>query len=193
MSDTRRPIGNTYFSWCNMVFQMKVKMCSGYLNSVHTPVGSQMDNNWILKRFNVTGPPGALLFDRDQRSHWNNHYDCCFVRITALGIYCTDFLPQLLSQVKYPMQSIGHHISQVVTNRYWNTQQQLNNSIGNWTALSEETSLHWATMHWMTGIRNNEIFCGFGWEWHVITSQQWIYQNRQKCEICTGMQWTFGI
>ena len=44
-------IENTYFSWCNMVFQMKVKMCSGYLSSVHTPVGSQVDNNWILKRF----------------------------------------------------------------------------------------------------------------------------------------------
>ena len=44
-------IENTYFSWCNMVFQMKVKKCSGFLNSVHTPFGSQMDNNWILKRF----------------------------------------------------------------------------------------------------------------------------------------------
>ena len=61
------------------------------------------------------------------------------------------------------------------------------------TALSEETSLHQATMHWTTGIRNNEML----WLWlgmtHVITSQQQIYQNRQKCEICTGMQWTFGI
>ena len=28
---------------------------------------------------------------------------------------------------------------------------------------------------------------------YVITSQREIYQNRQKCEICTEMQWTFGI
>ena len=52
----------------------------------------------------VTGPPGALLFDRDQRSHWNNQYNCCFVRLATLGIYCTDFLSQMTSQVKYPMQ-----------------------------------------------------------------------------------------
>ena len=52
----------------------------------------------------VTGPLGALLFDKDQRSHRNKHYNCCFVRVVALGIYCTDFLPQIVSQVKYPMQ-----------------------------------------------------------------------------------------
>ena len=59
---------------------------------------------------NVTGPPGALLFDRDQRLHWKNHFNCCFVRVATLGIYCTDFLPQMLIQVKYPMPSVGHHI-----------------------------------------------------------------------------------
>ena len=61
---------------------------------------------WLLH--NVTGPPGTLLFDRDQRSHWNNHYNCSFVRITAVGIYCTDFLSQIVSQVKYPMQFMVH-------------------------------------------------------------------------------------
>ena len=65
-----------------------------------------------IKKSNVTGPPGALLFDRDQRSHWKNHFNCCFVRVAALGIYCTDFLPQMLIQVKYPMPSVGHHIWQ---------------------------------------------------------------------------------
>ena len=58
---------------------------------------------------NVTGPPGALLFNRDQRLHWNNHFNCCFVRVATFGIYCTDFLPKMLIQVKYPMQSVGHH------------------------------------------------------------------------------------
>ena len=48
---------------------------------------------------NVTEPPGALLFNSDQRSHWNNHYNCCF-------------LPQMLISVKYPMQLVGHHIWQ---------------------------------------------------------------------------------
>ena len=67
---------------------------------------------------NVTGPPGALLFDRDQRS-----YNCCFVQVAALSIYCTDFMPQLLSQVKYPMQFMVYENTYV-------------------TALSEETSLH---------------------------------------------------
>ena len=57
--------------------------------------------DWYL---NCHRAPGALLFDRDQRSHWNNHYNCSFVRITALGIYCTDFLSQMILQVKYPMQ-----------------------------------------------------------------------------------------
>ena len=60
----------------------------------------------------VTGPPGTLLFDRDQRSHWNRHYNCCFIRVAALDIYCTVFLPQMLIQVRYPMQSVGHHIWQ---------------------------------------------------------------------------------
>ena len=32
---------------------------------------------------NVTGPPGALLFDRDQRSHWKNHFNCNFVQLAA--------------------------------------------------------------------------------------------------------------
>ena len=27
-----------------------------------------------------------------------------FFGVATLGIYCTDFLPQLLAQVKYPMQ-----------------------------------------------------------------------------------------
>ena len=52
----------------------------------------------------VTGPPGALLFDTDQRLHWNNHYNCCFVQLATLGINCTDFLSQIMSQVEYPMQ-----------------------------------------------------------------------------------------
>ena len=67
---------------------------------------------------NVTGPPGALLFDRDQRWHWNNHYNCYFVRVATLGIYCTDFLPQLLAQVKYPMQFSWASYLTVVTHRY---------------------------------------------------------------------------
>ena len=119
----------------------------------------------IETRFvNVTGPPGALLFDRDQRSHWNNHYNCCFVRVATLGIYCIDFLPQLLAQVKYPMQFGWASYLTVVINT-------LNSKV---TALSEETSLHWATMHWTTTIRNNEML----WLWlgmtHVITSQRKI-------------------
>ena len=69
-------------------------------------------NAFLLYGIIVTGPPGALLFDRDQRSHWNNHYNCCFVRVATLGIYCTVFLPQMLIQVRYPMQSVGHHIWQ---------------------------------------------------------------------------------
>ena len=109
--------------------------------------------------FNVTGPPGALLFDRDQISHWNNHCNCCFVRVAALGIYCTDFLPQILIQVKYPMQSVGHHI-------WWKTEHIFNifETVATFccqilTALSEEICLHWATMHWVTGIKNNERIC----------------------------------
>ena len=58
----------------------------------------------------VTGPPGALLFNRDQRLHWKNHFNCCFVQVAALGIYCRDFLPQMLIQVKCPMPLIWHHI-----------------------------------------------------------------------------------
>ena len=111
---------------------------------------------WTRQPSNVTGPPGALLFDRDHRSHWNNHYNCCFVQVATLGIYCTDFLPQLLAQVKHPMQFGWASYLAVVTNtlnRYWN------NSMGNWTALSEEICLHWATMHWTNGIRNNERIC----------------------------------
>ena len=117
----------------------------------------------------VTGPPGALLFDRDQRSHWNNHYNCCFIWVAALGIYCTDFLPQLLAQVKYPMQFGWASYLTVVTstlNRQFDG--KLNTDL---TAFSEEICLHWATMHWTTGIRNNKIL----WLWlgmtHVITSQ----------------------
>ena len=111
---------------------------------------------WSL---NVTGPPGALLFDRDQRSHWNNHYNCCFVQVAALGIYCTDFLPQILIQVKYPMQSVGHHI-------WWET-EHIFETVATFccqilTALSEEIWLHWATMHWTTGIKNNERICHLG-------------------------------
>ena len=105
----------------------------------------------VFLGFTVTGPPGALLFNRDQILHWNNHYNCCFVWVATLGIYCTDFLPQLLAQVKYPMQFGWASYLAVVTNtlnRYWN------NFMGNWTALSEEICLHWATMHWTTGIRN---------------------------------------
>ena len=71
----------------------------------------------------VTGPPGALLFNRDQRLHQKNH------------IYCTDFLPQMFIQVKYPMPSIGHHIWQqiLIYENIWNTDV---------TALSEEICLH---------------------------------------------------
>ena len=31
----------------------------------------------------VIGPPGALLFDRDQRSHWKNHFNCSFVQLAT--------------------------------------------------------------------------------------------------------------
>ena len=88
------------------------------------------DTSWSIE-INVTGPPGALLFDRDQRSHWNNHYNCCLVWLAALGIYCTDFLPQMTLQVKYPMQFMVH----------------VNMAITHSTALSEEICLQWATMH----------------------------------------------
>ena len=71
------------------------------------------DNLWPhIGHQNITGPPWALLFDRDQRSHWNNHYNCCFIRVAALGIYRTVFLPQMLIWVRYPMQSVGHNIWQ---------------------------------------------------------------------------------
>ena len=110
----------------------------------------------------VTGPPGALLFDRDQRSHWNNHYNCCFVRVAALGIYYTDFLPQLLIQVEYPMQSVGHHI-------WWETEHIFETVA---TALSEEICLHWATVHWMTGIKNNERIC------HLAGNDTSHYQSK---------------
>ena len=110
---------------------------------------------WCLIASYVTGPPGALLFDRDQRSHWNNHYNSCFVRIAALGIYCTDFLPQLLIQVKYPMHFMVYENTYVTT-------------------LSEETSLHWATMHWMTGIRNNERIC------HLAGNDTSHYQSKRN-------------
>ena len=36
-----------------------------------------------LDSITVTGPPGALLFDRDQRSHCKNHFNCYFVRVAA--------------------------------------------------------------------------------------------------------------
>ena len=125
-----------------------------------------------IRHQNVTGPPGALLFDRDHRSHWNNHYNCCFfVWVATLGIYCTDFLPQLLAQVKYPMQFGWASYLAVVTNtlnRYWN------NSMGNWTALSEEICLHWATMHWMIGIRNNERIC------HLAGNDTSHYQSKEN-------------
>ena len=40
-------------------------------------------------------------------------------------------------------------------------------------------------------------YYGIGWEWHkslpVNSENLWIYQNRQKCEICAEMQWMFRI
>ena len=45
---------------------------------------SSFGNLWPhIGHQNVTGPPGALLFDRDQRSHWKNYFNCCFVRVAA--------------------------------------------------------------------------------------------------------------
>ena len=38
---------------------------------------------WVFLTVTVTGPPGALLFDRDQRSHWKNHFNCSFVWLAA--------------------------------------------------------------------------------------------------------------
>ena len=94
------------------VFGQNVAFCS--FDSL-----SSFGNLWPhIGHQNITGPPGALLFDRDQKSHWNNHYNCCFVRVATLGIYCTDFLPQLLAQVKYPMQFSWASYLTVVTNRY---------------------------------------------------------------------------
>ena len=40
-------------------------------------------NRFHIGHQNVTGPPGALLFDRDQRSHWKNHFNCCFVWVAS--------------------------------------------------------------------------------------------------------------
>ena len=76
--------------------------------NVHSTLGSSGDNNkfhfkllafvcvkWILFetfRGNVTGPPGALLFDVNQRSHEKNHYNCSFRQLAAWGIYCTVLL-----------------------------------------------------------------------------------------------------
>ena len=86
--------------WAHVCFYLEVKSGSSWSCVV-----------WVfLNNLYVTGPPGALLFDRDQRSHWKNHFNCCFVWVATLGIYCTDFLPQMLIQVKYPMPLIGHHI-----------------------------------------------------------------------------------
>ena len=40
-------------------------------------------------------------------------------------------------------------------------------------------------------------YYGIGWEWHkslpVNSENLWIYKIRQKSEIYTGKQWTFGI
>ena len=113
----------------------------------------------------VTGPPGTLLFDRDQRSLWNNHYNCCFVRLAALGIYCTDFLSQMISQVKYPMQFM------VYENKYQHSVAYENTLI---RALSGEICLHWATMYWMTGIRNYERL------WHLAGNDTCHYKSKEK-------------
>ena len=40
-------------------------------------------HNPNIKLDYVTGPPGALLFDRDQRSHWKNHFNCSSVQLAT--------------------------------------------------------------------------------------------------------------
>ena len=40
-------------------------------------------NHRLNRRNTVTGPPGALLFDRDQRSHWKNHFNCCYAQVAT--------------------------------------------------------------------------------------------------------------
>ena len=60
------------------------------VNSIYTEFSRQKAESGLVTvrfllphRTNVTGPPGALLFDRDQRSHRKNHFNCSFVRVAA--------------------------------------------------------------------------------------------------------------
>ena len=78
----------------------------------------------FFKHVSVTGPPGALLFDRNQRSHWNNHYNCCFVRVATLGIYYTDFMRfpvtlDITSKITHAVHSSWQHGTQ--WNIIWGT------------------------------------------------------------------------
>ena len=80
-----------YLTFFRIISLHKIK-CIIISNSVqytwtNIPALSQWEN-WNLiaseaAETYVTGPPGALLFDRDQRSHWKNHFNCSFVRLAA--------------------------------------------------------------------------------------------------------------
>ena len=65
-------------SWILLTF---VVICMKF--KVHHSLNFYYRRPTKLWEGNVTGPPGALLFDRDQRSHWKNHFNCCFVRVAA--------------------------------------------------------------------------------------------------------------
>ena len=115
------------YKWWSLSFNYFTAYMWGIHNNILNRVLSPSKFKWV---FNVTGPPGALLLDRGQRSHWNNHYNYCFVQEAALGIYCTDFLPQLLAQVKYPMQFMVYentyvtYLKQHFQRRYASTELQ---------------------------------------------------------------------
>ena len=108
--------------------------------------------NLILQKIlnNVTGPPGALLFEVKQRSHWNNHYNCSFVRLAAWGIYWWNLIWQMTSQVKYPMQFML-----MITQ---------NESVA--TALSEEMSSTELQQIWQSLVIIIITLKCIEWEWH---------------------------
>ena len=102
---------------------------------------------------------GLCCLMQNQRSHWNNHYNCCFVQLVTWGIYCTDFLSQMTSQVKSPMQFMA----------YDNTEWISSNS----TFKGEMPPLNYNGRIWMTGINYSNLEMHWVRMTQVITSQQW--------------------
>ena len=109
---------------------------------------------------NVTGPPGALLFNRDQRSHWKNHFNCSFVWLAAWA-----FIAQIsCHRCQYSKISHASNRASRFAIRRVTYDKKVITVI---TALSEEICLHWARNRWIERLALEMMkYHGFGWEWH---------------------------